>query len=315
MDDFLSSIKVTQLLSHEPMITVDNHETIEQALKKLVQGNIYSVPVLDTKSGKPLGLLDLTDLLTFLVSLFCVRAQVSQGNKKRTVDEFSQHPLSPSDLKDIQTQFFQQNAAKIMNCSGQNAYSPKSQDITLKEAIKFLADRNLSRLPVVDASGKVVKLLSQSTVLSFLAKNLDKLGDKATATIDQAQLGTRPLISIPPEMRAIDAFVMMIEYRLSAIGFLGEEGQTSGNISVKDIKGLLLDFNAVIGPIADYVNMIRRDTVKDIVPLINVHTTDTVGKAIAKLAAVGIHRLYLFGETRVPVGIIALTDILRYLQK
>jgi CBS domain-containing protein len=80
--------------------------------------------------------------------------------------------------------------------------------------------------------------------------------------IDQAQVGTRPLISIPLEFRAIDAFVMMIEYHLSALCFLGEEGEVSGNISVKDLKGVLLDFNALIHPVADYVNMIRRDNVR-----------------------------------------------------
>jgi CBS domain-containing protein len=135
---------------------------------------------------------------------------------------------------------------------------------------------------------------------------LDKLGDRVQQTIDQANIGTRPLVTIPAEFRAVDAFVMLIEHRISAVGFLGEEGDVHGNVSIKDIKGLLLDFNNLLLPVHEYINIIRNETIKvfllpvdqcesvlqragkfrnltqpvallsvqDTLPMINVHTSD-----------------------------------------
>ncbi len=134
--------------------------------------------------------------------------------------------------------------------------------------------------------------------------------------LEQAGCVTRNLITISPELRALDAFVSVVENHLSAVAYLGEEGDVLGNVSVKDLKGVLISFNNLTLPVVEYVNIIRRDTVKDIPPLVSIQPTESVGKAMQKLAAVGIHRLYVFGtHGHSPVGMVALGDILKLLRQ
>jgi CBS-domain-containing membrane protein len=45
-------------------------------------------------------------------------------------------------------------------------------DATLRDIIKVLQQRELARVPIVDSSGKVVKMVSQSAVISFLSKHV-----------------------------------------------------------------------------------------------------------------------------------------------
>lgn len=53
--------------------------------------------------------------------------------------------------------------------------------------------------------------------------------------------------------------------------FVGEEGDLTGTLSAKDLKGALVDFYALILPVSEFVGMVRRETTtRDTPPLINV---------------------------------------------
>ncbi len=53
--------------------------------------------------------------------------------------------------------------------------------------------------------------------------------------LEQSSCVSKPLVSISPKLRALDAFVRLVDCRLSALAYLGDEGDVQGNISVKDL--------------------------------------------------------------------------------
>lgn len=194
---------------------------------------------------------------------------------------------------------------------------PLEKTSTLKDLIDTLKAKDLHRVAGVDAQGKIVKIFSQSAVVAYFAKHIDQLGPKAHQTLKQANIGTRPVQLISPTTRTIDAFVLMSEHSFSAVGFLAAHATGgSGNLSVKDVQGLLGDhFDNVLLPVQDYVNFIRQESVRDMVPLVQVQEDDTISKAVQRLAAVGVHRIYVSGHEphHAPVAVVALGDLIPYL--
>jgi len=315
--DWLSSIKIVDILPSDiPIVTLDVGETIEVTLKKLVSYNIYSAPVWDGKNSKYLGTVDLVDIITFLARIFCSKAKIEIGKGKLTIEQFSIYAFQKHELQELKEEFFTHPIIKIINLSGQNTFQPLPlEGTTLKDVLLVLIKPDVARVPLVDKSGKVVRMCSQTSLISYFAKHLDKLGTMANLTVDQGKIATKPMITLPPELRAIDAFIMMSEYRISGLAYLGEEGEVLGNISIKDIKGVVLDFFNLVHSTLDYIGIVRRESIRDTFPLVNIHENDVIAKVIAKLAAVGIHRLYLFGSSKSPIGIVSLHDVIKLISK
>jgi CBS domain-containing protein len=290
---------------------VEASDTVDVALKRIAAHNVYSAPVLD--KGRCVGLIDLIDLVHYLVSLFADFTNTQLGGKKKTIEKFAMNFLSKTETEDLRVAFFRTPVVKLIDCSKQNLFvTVPLEGSTLRDVVRHLSSHTIRRVAAVDSSGKVVSVVSQSTVIQYFAKHIDKLGIRVNLTLEAAGVITRNLIMVPSELRAIDAFLTMVEHRLSSVIFLGEDGDLVGTITAKDLRGVLLDFGTLMLPVGDYVNLVRREmTIKDTPPLIHLLTTDTVRHSVMKLTAVGIHRIYVFGTSRSPIGVVSLSDILK----
>jgi CBS domain-containing protein len=113
---------------------------------------------------------------------------------------------------------------------------PVREGSSLYSVIELLAKHKVHRVPVIDLQGRVSNLLTQSSVLSYLAAHLDKLGSVTEQTVAELLLGHKDVITIGVNGRAIDAFKIMTDRGISAVGVVDEEGKLVGNISVRDIR-------------------------------------------------------------------------------
>jgi CBS domain-containing protein len=312
VDAWFASVSLKEISPQDySVVSVEASDSVETALRKISTANIYSAPVMD--KGRCVGLIDLIDLVHYLVSLFADLSNTQLGGKKKTIEKFALHFVSKAEIEDLKVAFFRTPVVKLIDCSKENAFvTIPFEGSTLRDLVRHLSSHTIRRVAAVDSSGKVVRVISQSTVIQYFVKHLDKLGPRVNQTLEAAGAITRNLVMVPSELRAIDAFLTMVEYRLSSVIFVGEDGELTGTVSAKDLKGALLDFYALILPISDYVGMVRRETTtRDTPPLINVHATDTVAHAMAKLSVVGIHRIYVLGHSRSPLGVVSLGDILK----
>jgi predicted transcriptional regulator len=83
---------------------------------------------------------------------------------------------------------------------------------------------------------KILNVLTQSSVISFVSKHLDALGDLGKQTINTSGLGIKKVMSVSEDAPAIDAFKMMAEHRITGVAVTHEDGELFTIISAKDIK-------------------------------------------------------------------------------
>jgi CBS domain-containing protein len=107
---------------------------------------------------------------------------------------------------------------------------------SLFSVVELFAKHQVHRVPVIDFQGRVSNLLTQSSVVSYLAAHIDKLGSIHHQTVGALMLGHKDVITIGVNARAIDAFKVMTDRGISAVGVVDEEGKLVGNISVRDIR-------------------------------------------------------------------------------
>jgi len=119
------------------VICVESNQTAVQALKILGEHNILCAPIVDLKTNKCLGLLDMLDLVTFIVDIY-----KDLESKGETTDFLS--VLGSGELfvtKEVQT---------IADFSKHNPFVPIQHDASLHTVLQLLGEHGYHRLPVID---------------------------------------------------------------------------------------------------------------------------------------------------------------------
>jgi hypothetical protein len=62
------------------------------------------------------------------------------------------------------------------------------------EVAKLLAAGTVRRVPIVDKDGKVINIISQSSIIHLFNENADKLKDEASSSVTELDLGTRTVL-------------------------------------------------------------------------------------------------------------------------
>jgi CBS-domain-containing membrane protein len=285
-------------LRHQFVTTVRKEETLRTAFEQLIINDIYSAPVWDESHKKYIGMLDLVDIAKLVTNIFTKHTVLAS--------------LQRTDIHQLQEEFYNTQVKDIINLSGRNPFRPLAPSATLLQVVQHLTTAH--RIPIVNESGEVVNVLSEARILQFIAKNADKLGDLAEKTVKELRLGYGKVLTIDNQTRAIDAFAHMTSHNFSSAAIVDAQHSLHGNISIKDLKGLLADFGRLLLPVEEYINIIRRQNLRDIFPSIHCYESYTLLKVIQKFAATGVHRLYLLSDdTHQLQGVISLEDLLKML--
>jgi CBS domain-containing protein len=203
------------------------------------------------------------------------------------------------------------------------------------------------RAALTDAAGTPTAVVSQSDVARFLSAHEGQLGAFGARTVGDAGWASRgAVISVTPETSALAALALMKEKGVSGVAVVdGADGRLVGNFSVSDLRSIVAEhFGALALPVAEMLAMERgfeywgidhrapeaapaasasafaraasrrRATLGgDVGQDIAFATADdTVASVLAKLVSRRLHRLYIVdGDTKKPVGLVTLTDLLR----
>eukprot|EP01112_Ceratiomyxa_fruticulosa_P008294 TRINITY_DN2147_c0_g1_i4.p1 TRINITY_DN2147_c0_g1~~TRINITY_DN2147_c0_g1_i4.p1 ORF type:complete len:315 (+),score=46.60 TRINITY_DN2147_c0_g1_i4:441-1385(+) len=302
--EFLSSIKVEDVaVKGREVVIVDAADSIPQILNTLVKNNILCAPVYDKNSDKFIGLVDMLDLVTFIVeTVDCVESLSSDYSKF----------LEKDDL-------FKRNSAKdIADLSKRNRMVPVPLGASLLEAMETMTRNSVQRIPIMEVNQKgdfvkIHSILTESNVLSFLAKSAPKLDSWFNKPLKELGFHTKKVISIDVNRPAIEAFRLMVKFRVSGIPILDSEGKVLANISARDLRAIANDqkmFHYLFLDVGDLVTHIRlsEPTAKTVHPSISCSFDDSLSKVIAKLSAAHIHRIYVT-ENRLPCSVVSLHDI------
>merc|ERR550537_176199 len=323
-------------MMHKEVVQIDVLTSVEDAIKKLVDANVSSLPVYDYAEKRYRGSVDISDFVQFLVQS---NVQGGVAGSKLT-DCFSS-------LRNLLSHVALHTGKKVLDLidiSKNNPFVAVNEGDRAIDAIKILArgipskidkmpDTSVHRVPIM-RDNKCVRILSQSSVIQYIGYNMEKLGDLQYKTVEELGLAyTKRLVTVSVDDMALKAFELMIANRLSAIPIM-KDGKLFTNISNSDVKlALHGDFisNAMLNMVGenvlDFVTKCRTKVIgpkpgtegasaasrygKSFPAAVTVKPDDTLNSVIGKLAATGLHRLYVVDDDRHLVGVVSLKDVLK----
>jgi CBS-domain-containing membrane protein len=295
--EYLKSVNVEELPKVDTIHHVLANDSASAALKLLTKYNILSAPVLDKERNQYIGFVDMVDLAAFIVDIY-TEADIMGENFFSLLEQGER--------------FVTTKVKDIINISSRNPFVPVREGSSLFSVVELLAKHKVHRVPVIDHQGRVSNLITQSSIISFLSTHLDKLGDITNQTVGSLLLGHKDVITVGVNARAIDAFKLMTDRGVSAVGVVDEEGKLIGNISVRDIRVIATDARLIqrlyLG-VREFIYKINAERIDIINPAIACSARDTYGLVVQRLAASRVHRIYVV-DSHLPVGVISLSDAL-----
>jgi len=297
----LSKHTVADLKCPSKVVEIDGSLKPEEGFEILLKANILSAPVWDKDSKSYLGFLDVRDLVASIVNIHQTHNQKVSSLLTVAVKGLEQKEDEPPSLTYL---------------ARRNQFKPVSANSNLLDVANVLKNRSIHRVPVMNNEGKCVQIISQSSILQFIANYRDALADDMKQPLEEINLGFNDVVTVGSHEKAFAAFKTIDKTQFSGIGVVDSHGKLIGNTSAKDIKYLVLDKGelSLEMPVLEYLSAIRQRviTASEKAPICVVHKDATFGRVIGLLAATQFHRLFIVDGKGCAIGVVSITDILNY---
>lgn len=285
---------------------VPSTASVGDAYHVLVSKNIYSVPVLDAAANHYSGLIDLVDIVAAMMDMFYETANV------HSAVELS-HVVSSKWKKEavsIHKRLMALPAVDVCNKSGQNPMKLVPQGTELHPVLKNLA-HDVRRLPVLNADKKIVQMVSQADVIRYIhSKHMTSLAEKLKRPI---RAFIHEAVDVEPTTRTLDCFAIMNELKISALPIVDRsDGTIIGVITLKDVVGGLDDLSHLFKPVEDFISFMRQQNIGEIreFPFISMRDEASLEKAVNKMMAAKIHRVFVKKEGADKIYVLTIKDVL-----
>jgi len=305
--ELLASETVKAISAPATIISIDSKASLHDGFERLIQNNILSAPVYDKDQREYIGFLDVRDLVSFVVFVYDEQKVTDNTRLRDLIQQGTGQFKMPTT-----------DGVTVSYLSRRNRFVSVPIDATLKTVTELLA-KGVHRVPVVNAEGTVVNLISQSTIIKFLSDRLQSviLESSGEPRLDELKgLGTAPVLTVTKSTSVISTFRLMDQKKRSGIAIVDAVGRFVGTTTGKDL-GLFLENPslAVLNmSIFEHLQLIRAKQVDIKSPSIAVFEHDKVSRAIGLIAATRVHRVFVVDDEKryQPIRVVSITDILKY---
>jgi len=289
---------------HMPsIITVNKKDTMSSAFQTLIDNKILSAPVWDLHKHKFVAFVDMVDMVSASMEALSESDLASEADLGK--------------LMESAVQLRNKTVGELADHSQRNPYLPVESTAPLHEAVKLMNKWGVHRVPVIDAEGNLMSVLTQSQVVHWFCDHRSSF-PTMKKTLENLHIGQSGIISISWNSRAIEAFQLIWNKRISAVAVVNDDGILVGNISVSDLK--LIGYDATLisrlfYPIKEFLRVIRapHDAEHPISQPIFVKKDSTLGEVVRKLVETRFHRVYVVDENYKPVGVVSNLEVLKAL--
>lgn len=303
--EFLKSLTLSDLLNKSrDVVTIDPDTTVEKALFILADENILSLPIVDSKKGdgKVLGILNVTDLATVIAFQDTFKQFKDAPAKLEWVDENTFDKL-------LNTKILSTKAIDVVGLSSESKTIWEYTETEPLDTILEIFAKGVHRV-IVHTKDKKLRYLSQSDVVIFLKKNLDKLGEIVTTPLDKAGLEGKvsDLITVSMYQTALIGFQKLYNHgwELSGIPVVDKTGDLVATLSASDLRGLNKgSFKYLLLPVLDFLRLQKGG----IRPAITTQSHAEIGEIIRKFVYGHVHRIWIVKNHKI-TGVVSLSDIL-----
>jgi len=303
-DKLKELLKVTTVeainLPKGQVIVLESTEQVVHGFQKLLDNHILSAPVFDVKEHKYIGFLDIRDLISFCVFIHDNNLQAE----------------NLLDIVNFGAKMFKHatDGVTLPYLARRNPFHAVQNTASLHDVVEILT-KGVRRVPVVDGAGKVVNIVSQSSIVHFLNKHITEFHSLFEDKVEHVNLGTSPVISVTKETRAIDVFRMMDHHMRSGVAVVDTTGTLLGYTSGMDLKLFIQtpSVSVLQLPIMQFLNQIRSQSIDISTPVTSLSLHEPLTLLIGKLAATRAHRIFIVTPEYKPIRVVSIVDLLRYL--
>lgn len=172
------------------------------------------------------------------------------------------------------------------------------------------------RVPVLaaDDDGRVLNVISQSTILATLAARAPDDVRALLAATPLAGLYSAPAITVTSATSVADAFSAIADRGVSGVGVVSaEDGKLLGNLSSRDFAAFVraVRLRHLSMRVDHFLADVLASSIDIRAPAISVPATETLAGALGKFVATRVHRLYVVDAGFKCVGVLSLSDVLK----
>jgi len=168
-----------------------------------------------------------------------------------------------------------------------------------------------------EENGKVIGVITQSACVHFISKHLS-IFDSVKSSIKELDIGQqgKNLQSVSEDSRAIDAFLLMSEHKISGVAVIDSNGKYIDCITAKDLRSILgSDKPSLVPFYSKTKDFIKLKDAKYSGDKSTITDASTLEDAITILVKQKYHRVFVLDTDGKPTGVVTLGDIIKILSK
>jgi len=289
------------------VIVIESTCPVHEALKTLATNDITSAPVLDRESNTYVGFVDVFDILSCMIGVYTEHSWKLSHKTNEEIERLWKDWFYIDSLTTSSDKF---SAIPIRDILGVNKVIPVHLGDTITHLCNDIFSKGIHRAPVVDDNSRVISIVTQSDILKFTNDHIRLFGRDALKTIEELELGTRNPFTIRSDIPAIHGYYLLSIQRLTALPVVDETGKVVANLSASDVRGLdLQKFSALLYPVTEFIATQERLYREPIVCKLST-PIETIVHLVSSLH---IHRVWVVDDAEKPIGVVSLTDIIKYL--
>lgn len=280
--------------SSSKLIVFDSKLKVKKAFFALVHNdNLRSAPIWDSKKQEFVGMLTVTDFIRILIRYYKSPLEKMWEVEEHQIETF--RDLTKAQLVPYLIQI-----------------SPTE---SIFKAVQILVKYKIHRLPVIDnANGNALHVITHKKILKYIFEHVDDLAvpDFMGYTLEQLGIGTfKQIAMVHPWTTVIDALRMFNDTGVSALPVVDEYNKCVDIYSKHDVINLAAErtYNNLDVSVEDALQH-RQDHFEGVVKC---YLNETLFVIIDRISTAKIHRLVCVDQDDVVLGIVSLSDILKYL--
>jgi len=299
---------------------VTTESTISETLRKLISNRIIAVPVVEPTTHKVIFAISVMHLLNRFLGLFS-ESEMSGETLQQLVDkrcEIANEQIGDWIARERQDLHELDPVITLPHMSD------------LFAAIRELLEKRAHRVIITDEQGKLVNIITQSTVCRFVDVIFDLL-PRAEQSVEQLGCYSKQVFTINEHEKAINAFKLMKEKKVSGIGVVDDLGTLIGVISADDLKligyDLALFSHLLKVTVKEYLEEVSesasiRSHVFQVMQnltnrpaIVKCSLSSRFGYLLKMVNFYRVHRIFVVDPDDKAVAVVSLTDILNVLME
>eukprot|EP00298_Acanthocystis_sp_HF-20_P010615 c18948_g1_i1.p1 GENE.c18948_g1_i1~~c18948_g1_i1.p1 ORF type:complete len:327 (-),score=125.94 c18948_g1_i1:64-1044(-) len=299
LGEFINSLKTKNPNQNRSLQYVTKNNQIRDAVKKLSDNRILSLPVWDEEAKKFVGFISIIDIVNF-----CMEDGERMQKRGRS------SPRAPQEM-------FSDLLSEITLDGSQ--FDVLESDSNLEEVLRYFT-LGWHRVLVADPSAAENTpsgfVISQSDVLNFLHENSNQVESIVTKTLqehgflshDAPSIGPKKLITLSHKASAVQGFRTLYNDHTNAVAVVDENGKLVDNLSATDLRGIPEEsiLSLLTLPVLTFLEHVR----KVVRQPITCTKRSTLKEVIDILVERRIHRVWIVDDLFHVEGVVSLTDVI-----